>query len=458
MSHPPKSLFRTLLKSMLLPSMIAIILGGSFAFLTVREEYDELLDIGLTNRAYLLLNLMQTSPKSDDQLSSPKISELLAFEYETHDPTEQTVFWLLDETGRVLQRSPLALEGMFPEGIEEGFTSANGYRFRLLKAESGSGPSIIVGEPLHERNEAIRDIIVGVMLSFLALVAIMWFATISSLRRSVESIEKLSEDIADKSEHNLTPIDRSHSFQEIEPAINTLDELMGRLNTAIMAEREFATVAAHELRTPVAICIAHVQRLKATLEDPKAAEKATSIEQGLKRLTRLIERLLQLSRAQSGLGTIAETSDLNEVTKLLIDELKDRLPKGHKIEIDGPKGTFESNIDPDAFGIMLSNLFDNAVKYSDDSDGIKIDAATSGEISISNDCDPLTADEVTEVTKRFVRKSNLADGHGLGLSIVQALCEQTGSALEIQSPMRGSVRGFTATLKLPPQTYSTVKD
>lgn len=449
MTKNPKSLFRTLLKSILLPSTVAVVVGGLFVFFTVKEEYGEILDIGLTNQAYLLLDLMEQAPAPLDEQASEKISDLLAFQDETHDPDERTVFWLLNERGEVLQRSPLAEDGIYPAEIQEGFTTANAYRFRMLNASSGSGLSIVVGEPLHERNEAIRDIIVGVLLGFLALVAIVWLATIISLRRSVTSIGKLSENIADKSERDLTPIDRSHSFEEIEPAIDTLDELMQRLNTAIVAEREFATVAAHELRTPVAICLAHVQRLKATLEDPKAADRAASIEQGLKRLTRLIERLLQLSRAQSGLGTNAESSDLNEVTTLLLDELKGRLPSDCTAKIYAPEGTFESNIDPDAFGIILNNLFDNALKYCDGPAGITVDARTYGEISISNDCEPLSDGDIAVVTERFVRKSNLAEGYGLGLSIVQALCEQTGSTLTIESPVSGGHRGFKATLKFP---------
>lgn len=449
MTTAPKSLLRTLLKSMLLPSMAAILVGTTVSLVTIKEEYDEILDAGLTNKAHLLLGLMEASALDDVFSTSPKISNLLEFEREIFDPDEQTVFWLLRADGSILRKSTLAVDGSYPLDIQEGFITANSFRFRYLKSPSGTGLSIVVGVPSVERDDAIVEFIGGVLVSILALVAAMWFVTVRSVRRSVKSIEKLSENIAEKDEHNLTPIDRRHSFLEIEPAIDTLDELMGRLDRAITAEREFATIAAHELRTPVAICLAHVQRLNATLVDAAAKEKAAAIEKGLKRLTKLIERLLQLSRAQSGLGTNAESSDLNEVTKLLLAEFKDRLPDGIEIKILMPSGRYESYISPDAFGIVLNNLLDNALKYNDGPDGIAVDAGTSGEISVSNDCDPLTADEIDKIKERFGRKSNLADGYGLGLSIVQALCEQTGSYLEILSPVDGSSRGFRAILKLP---------
>lgn len=448
MNTRPNSLLRTLLKSMLVPSIVAIIVGGLFLFLTVKEEYDEILDIGLTNKAHLLLNLMEGA-QVDGGSGTSQTSTLLSFEESTHDPEERTVFWHVDANGSILHRSPLASGGMYPPKIQEGFTTANGYRFRVLLSQNSPTTSLIVGEPLHERNEAVRDITIGALASFFALVAIMCFATFRSLRLSVRSIGKLSDNIAGKGEHNLTPIDRSQSFLEIEPAVDTLDELMVRLNVALTAEREFATVAAHELRTPVAICLAHIQRLKAALTDAKSTESAASIEQGLKRLTRLIERLLQLSRAQSGLGTNSDTSDLNEVTRLLLSELKDRKLSGKSLQLEMPEGTYASHVNPDAFGIILNNLFDNALKYCDGPDGIIVNAAAAGEISISNDCEPLNATEIEEIKQRFGRKSNLADGYGLGLSIVQTLCEQSKCTLEIGSPMEGSDRGFVATLKFP---------
>ena len=90
-------------------------------------------------------------------------------------------------------------------------------------------------------------------------------------------IAELSRNIAEKNEHNLSPIERENVFSEITPAIDTLDGLMGRLDRAITAERAFATNAAHELRTPVAICLAQAQRLRAKLSDPAKSSKSKQV-------------------------------------------------------------------------------------------------------------------------------------------------------------------------------------
>jgi two-component system OmpR family sensor kinase len=77
------------------------------------------------------------------------------------------------------------------------------------------------------------------------------------------------------------------------------------------------------------------------------------------------------------------------------------------------------------------------------------DAATPGVVTVSNDCAALSAADLAAVSLRFVRKTPLTDGFGLGLSIVQDLCAQSGSALDIASPVPGSTRGFRARLILP---------
>ena len=447
MNSRPPSLLRALLRSLLWPSLIAIAAGLVLSFWTVRQEYDEMLDIGLNNKAHLLLENL--TMQDEGILGLPEVSDLLAFEARTLDPEERTLFWYIDSEGNILQRSGLATPDMMPREQPEGFFTEHDYRFRVLSAEDMPKRRIVVGEPLVERNEAMRDILAGVMLSFAALVLIMAYAASRALQGAARKIDGLSEDIAAKSEHNLSPIDRAFSFAEFEPAIDTLDELMARLDAAINAERDFATVAAHELRTPVAICLAQAQRLKATAATEADAAKAAAVEQSLKRLARLIERLLQLSRAQSGLGTNAEADDLNTVLRLLLGELNERKPTALSLNILPPEGVYMSHINPDAFGIILNNLFDNALKYSDGPQGILIDASQAGVITVSNDCDALTEKEIQDIKKRFGRKSNLADGYGLGLSIVQALCEQTGCDFDIFSPMIGQTRGFVARIILP---------
>ena len=308
--------------------------------------------------------------------------------------------------------------------------------------------TVIIATPMDERNEAIRDVVFSAFAGFLLLGILVAFVAYRSVKRSVSVIADLSTEIEAKDAQNLTPINRQNTFAEIEPAIDTIDTLMARLEAALTAERQFSTNAAHELRTPVAISLAHVQRLQIKLTTVETRQNAMEIEQGLKRLTRLIERMLQMSRAQSGLGISAEHADIVPVINLLLRELADRVPSSDALVVTSPQGIWMSNVDPDAVGIILNNLFENAIRHASGDGPLTVDASQTGQIVISNDCEPLSLSDLEAIKQRHTRRAAPSSGFGLGLAIVQDFCDQSGSMLEISSPPQGTLRGFAVTLTL----------
>ena len=449
MMRPRKSLLQSLFSSLLVPGIVVMALGVFIVYHVLKDEYDELLDSSLSSKAHLLIEIIEETRAriGGNDATERALSRLLAFENDARDPAERTLFWYLDSTGAVVARSASAQGLSPPAPLVPGFSTAQHHRVFVLAPRRDGAGTVIVAEPMIERNEAITDVDIGFgLLGLLFAIASFW-----AVRRSVAMIAKLSDNIAQKNEYNLSPIDRNNAFVEITPAIDTLDTLMSRLDVVLAAERAFATNAAHELRTPVAICLAHVQRLRTQLADPAQTANVAEIEAGLKRLVRLIERLLQMSRAQSGLGLTAVGADINPVIALMMNELQRRDVVPDALVLKPPTGTWPSRIDPDALGIILSNVFDNALKYAAGPGPTVVDASQHGKVVVSNDCDPLTPSDLNAIKTRFVRKTTLSDGYGLGLSIVQDLCTQSGCTFEIFSPRAGSSRGFAAVLTLPRQ-------
>ena len=102
---------------------------------------------------------------------------------------------------------------------------------------------------------------------------------------------------------------------------------MVRLGSALGGERAFATNAAHELRTPVAVALAQVQRLRAGTRDAEAIERIDGVEATLSRMSHLVVRLLQLARADAGIG-LGRTDDLASLLgHVLRDVLRDPVRK-----------------------------------------------------------------------------------------------------------------------------------
>ncbi|WP_298861660.1 HAMP domain-containing sensor histidine kinase [uncultured Sulfitobacter sp.] len=448
MRKPTTSLLNTLFKSLLLPGIVAAVLGVLIVHSLVKEEYDELQDLSLISKAHLLLQVFEARNPNASASAQQSTMNPLAFEPALMEPDEQSAFWILDADDDVIARSIGADDTLLAARVQGGIITDLGYRIADV-SRADTRLSVVTAVPMIERNEAIRDVLIGVSTGFVLLGLFVAFAAYRAVRRTSDVIVDLSAEIGSKNAHDLSPVDRKNTFTEIEPAIDKIDALMGRLDATLIAERAFATNAAHELRTPVAISLAHVQRLRAKLSDPVTSESALEIEQGLKRLTRLIERLLQMSRAQSGLGTAATPADIAPVINLLMRELRDRVPSPERLVMAAPEGEWKSAVDPDAIGIMLNNLFENALKHATGNTPMQVDASTKGRIVVSNDCAALAPDALEKIKQRFVRNAASSEGFGLGLSIVRELCKQSGSTLELASPCVGKKRGFSATLTLP---------
>tara|TARA_R100001369_G_scaffold30847_2_gene54750 strand:+ start:3262 stop:4620 length:1359 start_codon:yes stop_codon:yes gene_type:complete len=445
MTRRRKSMVQSLLGSLLLPGLAVMVIGVLIVHHIFKEEYDELLDASLVGRAHLLLEFIETTQGS----TGFDVGSLLDFENQLRKPDERSVMWALDEKGEVYAQSKTVGRFPLPAPLIPGLSTSDGHRLIVLRSDQPETGSVVVAEPMIERNEAITDVVIGVVAGFIMLGMLFGLSSFWAVRRSVAMIAELSRTIAEKNEHNLSPIDRENVFSEITPAIDTLDGLMARLDRAMTAERAFATNAAHELRTPVAICQAQAQRLRAKLSAPDQIENIVEIETGLKRLERLIERLLQLSRAQSGLGLTAVATDINPVIKLLMTEMRSRSAQPDKVQLKFPEGRCLTRVDPDALGIILNNIFDNALKHARGPSQTIIDASQPGHVVVFNDCDPLSSTDLDRIKQRFIRRGALSDGYGLGLSIVQDLCAQSGCSLEIYVPSKNSPRGFAADLSLP---------
>ena len=446
MNERPTSLLKKLLIPLLLHAIVAAIFGVMIVYTLVKEEYDELQDIALTSEAHLLLQVFEAQNAAKDGTVLEEDMNPLAFEQSLMaDDDQLTVFWLLNAAGDVILRSTSADDAVLSERLEGGIVTALGYRI-VEVSTAQTAQTIVTATPMGERNEAIREVLFGVITGFLLLGALVAIAAYRAVNRSVTAIADLSTEIGTKDAHDLTPIERKNTFAEFEPAIDTIDTLMARLEATLTAERAFATNAAHELRTPVAISMAHVQRLRVKLTDPETQQNAMGIEQGLKRLTRLIERMLQMSRAKSGLGASAVQADIVPVINLLLRELRNRLPSPDMLIITPPQGIWVSNVDPDAVGIILNNLFENGIRHASGDAPLVVDASQQGRISISNDCAPLSASQLEDNKQRYHRSGAISDGFGLGLSIVQELCNQSDATLELVSPPTGKLRGFVANL------------
>ncbi len=223
-------------------------------------------------------------------------------------------------------------------------------------------------------------------------------------------------------------------------------------------KNEFVSNVSHELRTPLSSIrvFGEFMRRGRVTDQEKVKEYGTYIETESRRLTQLINNILDFSRIESGRKVYQfEPTDIEEVIGGTLNTFGVRL-RNSAIELayHGPEEPLpELNLDANAIDRALSNLLDNAVKYSNGGDRIDISVEADDanvRISIRDRGIGIPRDEQQRIFERFHRVStglvHDVRGSGLGLSLVQHIMKAHGGRVTVDSkPGEGS----TFTLHLP---------
>ncbi len=160
--------------------------------------------------------------------------------------------------------------------------------------------------------------------------------------------------------------------------------------------------------------------------------------------------MLQLARAEAGLGLGRTETDLAAVTRIVVDDYSRRPQLETRFTLEAPKGQTLAAIDPDALGIALQNLIDNALRYGAPEAKIEILVGPGPSVRVVNSGPIIGSEDLAKLKGRFERAGpKSATGIGLGLSIVDQIMRQAGGKLELLSPARGKADGFEAILAFP---------
>lgn len=222
----------------------------------------------------------------------------------------------------------------------------------------------------------------------------------------------------------------------------TLNEMLARIERLVASISRVSDNIAHELRTPLSRLMAELEDLAAADDPAEVEARAAAALEEAARLQRLFETLLRLARVQSGGQAAREPVDL---TRLLLDAA----------DLHGPAAeergqTIELTVDPglqlqgsrDLLFQMVSNLLDNAVKFSPVGGAIRLGAARKDralEIWVEDRGPGISPDERGRAFERFYRSpgTQATPGFGLGLSLVQAIAEQHGATVALEDAAPG---------------------
>ncbi len=214
----------------------------------------------------------------------------------------------------------------------------------------------------------------------------------------------------------------------------------------------------HDLRTPLASIMTSAGSLRSTdvhWTNQERAEFAEAIEEETKRLNRIVQNLLDLSRIEAGILRPDKTpSSIRESVDTVLERLRS-VAAGHHIVVTIPQQVPLVPMDPVEIDQVLTNLIENAVKYTPPGTTIEISASqANGAVSIEvadngPGIAPASLPRVFEAFYRDPEQGKKTGGSGLGLAVVKGLVEAHGGTITAENREGGGAR-FRFTLPLEP--------
>ena len=241
----------------------------------------------------------------------------------------------------------------------------------------------------------------------------------------------------------------------------TLNQMMTRLERSFAALRRFTADASHELKTPLTVLRAGVERAITMPSLPSEALAALEETlQEINRMTELVEALLMLARADEGTAPLhRETVDLRaiveetgETGELLAAEA------GVNMEVATPADPVIVPVDASRIRQLILNLLTNAVKYTPAGGSVRLQLGPSNgrvTLTVADSGVGIAPGDLPHIFDRFWRadsartRTGERSGTGLGLAICKWIAEAHGGTIDVQSRPG---RGTTFTVTLPRET------
>jgi len=320
--------------------------------------------------------------------------------------------------------------------IVDRFVPAVGEQARLLaRPVSGTGADLLVGiaatstAPLERADDRLVLVlwVAGPILTA-AIAGAAWLVTGAALR----PVRRMANEAATISAADIgRRLPQPAEHDEIAELGRTLNDMLARIESAIIRERAFIDNAAHELRTPIAVLRGELELAAQEPDDAHGvAQSLASALDETDRLTRVADGLLTLARADAGQLIAGDaTTELLASAQAGVRRLPHRDEVG--IEVRGEPAVVRG--DPEWIGQIVRNLVANALRYARSRILISVTPIEGhGRLVVADDGPGIPPDLLPRAFDRFAR----ADGArsqggsaGLGLAIVASLTQAVGGAV-----------------------------
>lgn len=452
------SLRRRLLWLLLAPSLVLFALSAAASYVFALHYANSVYDDWLYDSANSLALEVQRSPSGATLDFSESAKRL--FEW---DAADRTYFMVSGSVSGVIggrqdfPPMPASAERLRSARVYDARIDNHNVRAVALdlgRGEYGESVIVQVAETTKKRSALAREVLIGTLLPQAVLIAVAGLLIWLGVRRGLEPLSRIAYRIGERSSSRLQPIADDGVPLEVQPLTHALNDLLHRLEAALISQRRFIADAAHQLRTPLTALKLHIEQAchETSLEaiQPVLEQLRISTE----RAARLSNQLLSLARTEpEAADALAfENLDLCELAREAGAEWVPRALAKH-IELSFTAEAEQVCVRGDATLLReaINNLLDNAVKYHPGGGAIAISVQSqpSPAVEISDDGPGVPAELRDKLFSRFHRgdRSGEVQGSGLGLAIVQGIAQAHGGRASLRDVIDG--HGVAVRLQLP---------
>lgn len=319
-----------------------------------------------------------------------------------------------------------------------------GTQWRVFTLIEG-GLTIQVATTSASRARRFAAIAPWLLLPLGVLVVVLGLLIRAAVSRALTPLEQVRGEIGRRGVQSLHALDSRHLPDEIAPVVDTLNDLLVRLDQALVSQRRFIADAAHELRTPLTAVKLQAQIARRAETEAERDAALAQLVSGVDRAAHLVDQLLGMARLEpAARQAVFAPLALDDLVK---QEVAACSSLAEARDIDLGVGECQPVIldgHADSLRMMLDNLLDNAVRYGREGGRVDVELRERdgmAQLTVCDDGPGIPASERERVLERFQRLAG-ADipGSGLGLAIVRQVVVLHGGTLSLEDASSGGLR------------------
>lgn len=268
---------------------------------------------------------------------------------------------------------------------------------------------------------------------FLLLLLGVSILTVRGTLKPLRALSHMAETIGPTSTDIRLP--QKDIPREVLPLVRAVNNALDRLEEGFRQQKDFTADAAHELRTPLAVLTAHID----TLSDRAIAQ---DLRRDLDGMTRLVEQLLRIARAEALVVKPDDHADLADLARDVAAYLAPMAIRAHRsIEVEAPDDAVIVRGQTDALFHAVRNLVDNGLRHTRQGSAVILTVTADPPTLLVRDHGPgIPPSQRSVVFQRFWRAERQSSGTGLGLAIVLRTMQVHGGSVSIEDAPGGGAQ------------------